>query len=389
MVSTVGLVHEGATMEWRNPPKKRTSLSLILLKAGAGARQRRYRPSVSVIVPAYNEAAILTKNLAVLCQYLESLKAEYRWELIVVNDGSVDETGELAEAFASTRSNVRVLHHIINFGLGQAFRSAFNASRADYLVTLDLDLSYTPDHIDTLLRKLRATRAKVVVASPYMKGGQISHVPPLRRFMSIWANRFLSRMAKGNLATLTGMVRAYDGKFIRSLDLRSTGMEINPEVLYKAALLHARIEEIPAHLDWGLQKAEKTGRRSSMRVLRHTFAVLIAGFLFRPVLFFIFPGLLLSLLALYADAWVLLHFGAEYQKLAQYGWFLDRASYAVAAAYQQFPHTFIVGGLTSMFAIQLVSLGTLALQNKHYFEEVFHLGTSLYRFVRGKERSKV
>jgi glycosyltransferase involved in cell wall biosynthesis len=284
---------------------------------------------------------------------------------------------------------VRVIHHRVNFGLGQAFQSAFNASRADYLVTVDLDLSYAPTHIAALLHKLRETRAKVVVASPYMEGGKISHVPPLRRFLSTWANRFLARMAKGNLATLTGMVRAYDGKFIRSLDLRSTGMEINPEVLYKAALLHARIEEIPAHLDWGLQQAEKAGRRSSMRMLRHTFAVLIAGFLFRPVLFFLLPGFLLALLAAYADVWVLLHFSAEYQKLSQHSWFLDRASYAVAAAYQEFSHTFIVGGLASMLAIQLVSLGTLALQNKHYFEEMFHLGASLYRLARGNERSRV
>jgi glycosyltransferase involved in cell wall biosynthesis len=375
-------------MEWRQPLKKRTSPGFVLPKTGKGTR-RLYRPLVSVIVPAYNEAAILRKNLTTLCHYLESLENEYRWELFVINDGSTDNTGELAEEFARTRPRVRVLHHIVNFGLGQAFQSAFNASRADYLVTLDLDLSYTPDHIGALLRKLRDTRAKVVVASPYMEGGQISHVPPVRRFMSIWANRFLSRMARGNMATLTGMVRAYDGKFVRSLDLRSTGMEINPEVLYKAALLHARVEEIPAHLDWGLQKAEKADRRSSMRMLRHTFAVLIAGFLFRPVLFFLLPGATLSLLALYADSWIILHVWAEYQKLAQHSWFLDRASHAAAAAYQQFPHTFIIGGLASMLAIQLLSLGTLALQSKHYFEEVFHLGTSLYRFVRGNERSRV
>lgn len=207
------------------------------------------------------------------------------------------------------------------------------------------------------------TRRQYRPSVSVMEGGQISHVPSLRRFMSIWRLAF-SRAWQGNLATLTGMVRAYDGKFVRSLDLRSTGMEIDPEVLYKAALLHARIEEIPAHLDWGLQKAEKAGRRSSMRVLRHTFAVLIAGFLFRPVLFFLLPGLALSLLALYADVWILLHFGAEPQKLSQYEWFLDRASYAVAAAYRQFSHTFMVGGLASMLVIQLVSLGTLALQNR-------------------------
>lgn len=385
---TAGLALGAPTVQWRAPVKKRTVRQVALSQAGKETR-RLYRPLVSVIVPAYNEAAILQRNLSLLCQYLETLESEYRWEVIVVNDGSSDTTGELAENFARAHPRVRVLHHIVNFGLGQAFQSAFNASRADYLVTIDLDLSYTPEHIGALLRRLRETRAKVVAASPYMKGGQISHVPPSRKLLSVWANRFLSRMARGSLATLTGMVRAYDGKFIRSLDLRSTGMEINPEVLYKAALLRARVEEIPAHLDWGLQKAEKAGRRSSMRVLRHTAAVLIAGFLFRPVLFFIAPGLLLSLLAVYADVWMVLHFWTEYQQLSQYSWFLDRASYAVAAAYQQFPHTFIVGGLASMLAIQLLSLGALTLQSKHYFEEIFHLGTTLYRSVRGHERSRV
>jgi glycosyltransferase involved in cell wall biosynthesis len=321
---------------------------------------------------------------------MESLEVEYRWELLLINDGSTDATGTVAEAFARSRSHVRVLHHVVNFGLGQALQSAFNVCRGDYLVTLDMDLSYAPEHIGALLHKMRETRAKIVVASPYMKGGQISHVPPLRRFLSIWANRFLSRMVRGNLATLTGMVRAYDGRFIRALDLRSTGMEINPEVIYKAALLHARIEEIPAHLDWGLQRAQKDRRPSSLKVLRHVLAVLISGFLFRPVLFFLVPGVLLLLFALYVNAWMVLHFFAHYFRLApHYPWLLDRASAAVAAAYHEFPHTFIVGGLASVLAVQLISLGTLALQSKSYFEEIFHLGTTMYRFTRGRERNRI
>jgi hypothetical protein len=59
----------------------------------------------------------------------------------------------------------------------------------------------------------------------------------------------------------------------------------------------------------------------------------------------------------------------------------------VAAAYKQFPHTFIVGGLASMLSIQLFSLGILALQSKSYFEETFHLGTTIYRLTR-EERTR-
>jgi glycosyltransferase involved in cell wall biosynthesis len=342
------------------------------------------KPLVSLVVSALNEATLLERNLVRLCGYMKSLEDEYRWEIIFINDGSTDQTGELAEAFARTRDNMHVFHHMTNLGVGQAFKLAFENCRGDYIVTLDLDLSYSPDHIRRLLTKIRETMAKIVVASPYMEEGSVSNVPWLRRILSICANRFLASTARGNLSTLTSMVRAYDGKFLRSLNLRSSGMEISPEIIYKAMLLRAHVEEIPAHLDWGHQKARGVKRRSSMKVLRHTMAILISGFLFRPVMFFIIPGLALLLFALYVNTWTVIHFFEQYQNLPQYAWFFSRASVAVGAAYSQFPHTFIVGMLSLMLAIQLLSLGILALQSKSYFEEIFHLGASIYRSSQEK-----
>lgn len=337
-------------------------------------------PLVSLVVPAYNEAAIVQKNLATLCDYMESLEEEYRWEVIFINDGSTDATGELAAAFAKTRDNVHVFHHRKNFGVGQAFKLAFNFCRGDYLITLDLDLSYSPDHIRRLLNKIKETRAKTVVTSPYMKGGRINNVPWLRGLLSICANRFLSLTAKGNVSTLTSMVRAYDGRFLRGLDLTSMGMEINPEIIYKAMLLNARIEEIPAVLDWRIHKADR--RRSSVKLMRHTMAVLLSGFLFRPVMFFLIPGFALLLFALYVNSWLFVHFYEEYVNFAHVSWFPSRCSQAVAAAYRAFPHTFIVGLLSLTLAIQLIGLGIMSLQNKRYFEEMFHLGSSIYRSIR-------
>lgn len=338
------------------------------------------RPLVSLVVCAYNEAPIVTANLTTLCHYMASIEDEYRWELIFINDGSTDNTGALAEVFAQTRPNVRVLHHVINFGLGQALQFAFNHSQGDYVVTYDLDLSYAPEHIGRLLTCIRQTKAKIVVTSPYMTGGRVSHVPWLRRTLSLWANRFLSLVAKSNLSTLTGMVRAYDGRFVRALDLKSMGMEINSETLYKAMVLQARIEEIPAHLDWGChRKPLGVQRASHMRMLQHTLATLLAGFLFKPFLFFILPGLCLLVLSCYANAWTFLHVWEHFASLRQYPWFFDRLSFAVSLAYQRAPHTFIVGGISIILALQLISLGILSLQSKRYFEELFHLGTTLYR----------
>jgi glycosyltransferase involved in cell wall biosynthesis len=342
------------------------------------------RHFVSIVVPAYNEAAIVEENLAVICEYMRSLEDDYRWELILVNDGSTDETGDLAEAFAGTRENVHVLHHFTNFRLGQALRYAFNNARGDTIVTMDLDLSYSPDHIGQMLRKIKETRAKIVIASPYMKGGRISNVPWLRRRLSIWANRFLSLAAKGKLSTLTGMVRAYDRRFLSSLNLKAMDVDINPEIIYKSQLLGARIVETPAHLDWGLQRAQGKKRSSSIRILRSIASCLLSGFIFRPFMFFILPGLGLLLVSVYPLIWVFIHTMSQLKDIpSSVGPFDARLSGAVAAAFAQSPHSFFVAGITLMLGFQLMSLGILALQSKSYFEELFHLGTTLHKNCPG------
>jgi hypothetical protein len=159
-------------------------------------------------------------------------------------------------------------------------------------------------------------------------------------------------------------------------------MEVSPEIIYKSLLLRARIEEIPAHLDWNLQRTAGNRRASSMKVVPHIVSTLLSGFIFRPFMFFLLPGIALLAFAVYVNTWMFIHFFEEYRGLAQYDWFLTRASVAVAQAYQAFPHTFIVAGLSLMLAIQLISLGVLSLQSKQYFEEIFHLGSAIYKHTR-------
>jgi glycosyltransferase involved in cell wall biosynthesis len=348
-------------------------------------------PLVSIVVPAFNEAAIVEANLARICDYMETLAGRYRYELIVVDDGSTDGTGELARAFAERRPNVRVLSHPMNFSLGQALRYGFSQALGDYIVTLDLDLTYSPDHVERLLERLRTTRARIVLASPYMRGGRASNVPFLRLLLSRWGNRFLALTARGvspsgDVSTLTGMVRGYDGRFIRSLNLKSMGMEINTEIIYKALILGARVEEIPAHLDWGPHGRARSARVTPRRIRRGILFSLFAGFIIRPFAFFIVPGLLLALVAAYIGVWIGIHVLAHYRELPA-GTALDPAlSEALARAFRQAPHAFIVGGIALTLSVQLFSLGVLALQVKQYFEELFHFGTRVYS--QSRERTE-
>lgn len=336
-------------------------------------------PLLSLVVAGLNEQAIIEKNLRAVCDFVDSLEPRISWELIFIDDGSTDATGEIVERFAQHRPNVRVFHHETNRGLGAALRLAFTKCRGDYIITLDADLSFGPHHIPLLLDKIQQTGAKVVASSPYMKGGKISQVPWLRRIMTIGSNRFLSFVAKTQVTSLTPMVRAYDRRFIQSLDLRSTGMDINVEIMYKTMILDEPVAEIPAHMDWSLQRAEGDARQSKMKIMRNVFAILLSGFMFRPFLFFIFPGLVFLSMSVYANFWLGVHIVQQYGSVDPTITGLHRFDAAVAAAFHVAPHTLIVGGLTLIIAIQLISLGILALLNTNNFEQLFHLGTSVLR----------
>ena len=336
------------------------------------------RPLVSVVVPVYNEAAVIEGNLTKLCRHMESLEALYRWEIVLVNDGSTDRTGDLLEHFVHHSSNVRIFHHITNFGLGQALRFAFRQCRGEYVITLDADLSCTPDHIQRLLAKITETRAKVIIASPYMEGGRVSNVPWLRRKLGVWANRLLATTAKGDLSTLTGVAHVFDARFLHSLNLRSRGLEVIPEIIYKAKLLGARIEEIPAHLDLALLHVAGQ-RRPNVGPWHYVMPVIVSGFLFRPAIFFILPGLVVFAFAAYLDGWLVVRFLHHLGELTQYPSFFEHVSAAVSAVYTGSPQIFILGISSFILSIQLIGFGLLALQNKNYFEEVFHLASTIYR----------
>ena len=350
------------------------------------ARPRAERPFVSVVVPAYNEADILVANLTRLCEYLDQLEDMYRWEIVVVNDGSTDATGALADGFAASHPNIRALHHHTNFHLGQALRYAFANCQGDYVVTIDCDLSYAPEHIGRLLTELRATNAKIVIASPYARNGQTTKIPFLRRFLSRSANRFLAATAKGRLSTLTGMVRAYDRRFLSTLNLRSMGTDINTEILYKAELLGAKVVEIPAHLDWTFSQTGGKRRRSLTSLTHSVNGYLFSGFMFRPVLFFIGPGLLVLAAAVYTLGWVAYRVANQYL-LQTSGSVNAKITHAIQLSYEAAPYSFVVGGVALMIAFQLISLGTLALQSERYFKELFHFNTTLYRRLQQTDRS--
>jgi hypothetical protein len=185
--------------------------------------------------------------------------------------------------------------------------------------------------------------------------------------------------AQDKYYTFTGMVRAYRAGFIKNVNLKTKDYEINPEIMYKAMILRARIIEIPANLDWSEQNKFAGKRISGIRVLRGFFSGIMAAFIFRPYFFFIAVGSILMILSMYQLVWLLIDTIADWHALL-----LDAVisvdnpfSVSLAIQFKKNPQSFLVGGITFLAAIQFLGLGFLSLQNKRYFEELFHLGSSL------------
>lgn len=335
-------------------------------------------PLVSVLIPAYNEAAMLEASLEDIHAYLLTIAGRYRSEIVVVDDGSSDQTGAIAESFSRRHAGVRVIRHPVNLGLGQAMRTGFGHAAGDYIVTLDSDLSYDTDHIARMVDTLIATRAEVAVASPYMKGGKVTGVPSGRALLSRVANRFLAFFApQAGVQTLTGMVRAYDGRFLRALNLRALGVDINTEILYKALLLRGRIVQVPAHLDWTRQNRSAIARISSFKVLRGVLTYVLAGFIFRPFMFFVMPAAVLFLIAAYIAVWLGINLADIYQHAPPGDYWDDRLSVSFATLFRERPHAVFAGGIVAVLSMQLFSLGFMAYQAKRYFEELFHLSSGI------------
>ncbi len=264
-------------------------------------------PTLTLAIPALNENAIILENVAELKAWMRENMATTSFEIIVINDGSTDGMGERLDAAALEDDELRVVHHPSNFGRGRGVRTAMRSAKGDFLIVLDADLSYAPDHVPALLEPLQSGKADMTLASPYHPEGLVENVPFSRALMSRIGNKILARSFRSDIHTATCIVRGYTREVMDHLELISDGKELHLELLYKAEILGFRLQEVPARLIWrdgrrGKSSNSRFGWLSDLSVfkMRH---VIVSHFLFnflaKPKFLFMGPLLLGFLIALY------------------------------------------------------------------------------------------
>jgi len=241
---------------------------------------------LSIIIPMFNEGENVEPTLSQVETELVSFQGTY--EIIAVNDGSLDNTLENLEKVATRNGRLRIVSHAKNIGRGMALRSGFKEARGEIVVSIDADLSYDPCYILDLLKILRNEEdIDFVLASPYMPGGGVQGVPLLRLWVSRLGNKVLRFAMPNRIYTSTGIFRAYRKKVLDSLELESEGKEIHLEILSKALALGYRVREIPAIL---------TGRKkgkSKFKFKKTTVSHLVFSAFEKPMILFGFLGLLI------------------------------------------------------------------------------------------------
>ena len=202
---------------------------------------------LSIVIPMFNEAENAEPTLNRVEEVLASFSGTY--EIIVVNDGSLDSTLEVLNRLAERDKKLKIVSYVKNVGRGMALRKGFKKSNGEIVVSIDADLSYSPRYILDLVETLRTEpEVDLVLASPYMPGGGVKNVPVLRLWVSKSGNRILRLVMPNRIYTSTGIFRAYRKKVLDSLELESDGKEIHLEILSKALALGYCVKETPAIL---------------------------------------------------------------------------------------------------------------------------------------------
>ncbi len=191
-------------------------------------------------IPVYNEARTLNAVLDAV--------VAVGTDVLVVNDGSTDATGDLL----ARRSDIQVIKHARNLGYGAALITAFEAavsSGYDYLVTMDCDGQHEPSCILPIVERLIETQADIASGSRYLdSAGQQGHVPIERRRINREITQFLNARLGLRLTDAFCGFKAYRVSELGRFDLIESGYAMPLELWVQAARLGMKIVEFPVPL---------------------------------------------------------------------------------------------------------------------------------------------
>lgn len=203
-------------------------------------------PFYSIIIPAYNEAERIGASLDRILSYI----AESRWsaEVIVVNDGSRDNTSEVVQEYSGRNPIIRVLENPGNRGKGYSVRNGMLNASGQVLLFTDADLSSPIEEANKLFAVIESGQADVAIGSRYLQSELQTRKQPLHR-------RMLGRAFNGALRMILGLsyvdtqcgFKAFNRKAVTTIfpNMKIERWGFDPEILFLARRYGLRVAEVP------------------------------------------------------------------------------------------------------------------------------------------------
>ena len=217
---------------------------------------------LSIIVPVYNEARTVRHVIDRLLQ----IPLPIDREIIVVNDGSTDETSQVLRDMPRVDGVLSIVHAAVNGGKGSAIRIGLSRARGTIVAIQDADLELDPAQIADLVKPILSGEAEVVYGSRFLSGR--AEGP----WLSLAANRALTSLTNvlfgGRLTDMETCYKVMQADVARSLDLESNRFDIEPEITAKLLRHGHRIVERPVKFDpRNRASGKKIGWRDGVRAV--------------------------------------------------------------------------------------------------------------------------
>ncbi|MFA6434762.1 MAG: glycosyltransferase family 2 protein [Elusimicrobiales bacterium] len=194
----------------------------------------------SIIIPSYNEL----KTLPEILRRISALPLDK--EVVVVDDGSTDGTREWLDRASAGRLfpfELKVIKHAANLGKGGALRTGFAAAAGEIVIVQDADLEYDPGYIPDIVRPITEGGFDVVYGSRLLSGRSQTY-----NVFYLWGNQFLTRLVNfffgARMTDSYTCYKAFRTPLLRSLDLVSSGFEIEAEISCKTAFRKYKFTEV-------------------------------------------------------------------------------------------------------------------------------------------------
>lgn len=205
-----------------------------------------------VILPAFNESAVIFKVLKSLPRRIKGIK---KVEVVVVDDGSLDSTKDEA-----LKAGVNVVSHLINRGVGAATKTGIHwaiKKKADLIITFDADNQHYPEDIPRVIKPIIKNKADLVIGTRFKRKQHI----PTDRFILNWFANLATLFLFGVFSTDSQSgFRAMSKKAMDLVDFKSDRMEFSSEILTEAKKNNLKVAEVPIRVrytDYSRTKGQK------------------------------------------------------------------------------------------------------------------------------------